>query len=106
MDKKIAHTKAGSKGNNNFKDNSLVNQRNKLLDYLKEHGSITSNEARTLLDIYYPPARIFELKSEGYLINTVWVTWSSDYGIKHRIAKYVLTQLEPLENVKKSEVLQ
>lgn len=106
MDKKIAHTKAGSNGNNNFKDNSLVNQRNKLLDYLKEHGSITSNEARILLDIYYPPARVFELKSEGYLINTVWVTWLSEYGIKHRIAKYVLTQAKPLESANESEVLQ
>jgi len=104
MDKKIAHTKAGSNRQINFKDNSASNQCNKLLDYLKKHDCITTSEARELLDIYYPPARIFELKAEGYLINTVWVTWTSEYQIKHRIAKYVLVQQQPLEGVKESEV--
>lgn len=79
-----------------FTDNSLHNQRLKLLDYLREHGSITTSQAREVLDIYYPPARAFELKREGYLITTVWVTWTSDYGIKHRIARYVLTQHQPV----------
>lgn len=57
---------------------------------------IATSQARELLDIYYPPDRAFELKREGYLINTVWVTWTSDYGIKHRIARYVLTQHQPV----------
>jgi hypothetical protein len=30
----------------NFNDNSAFNQRLKILDYLLEHGSITSSEAR------------------------------------------------------------
>jgi hypothetical protein len=85
-----------------FTDNSLHNQRLKLLDYLREHGSITTSQARELLDIYYPPARAFELKREGYLIATVWDSWTSVYGIKHRIARYVLTQKEPVD----SEVFQ
>lgn len=87
----------------NFNDNSTFNQRIKLLDYLLEHGSITTQQARELLDIYYPPARIKELRHAGYLIITIWDSWTSDYGIKHRIAKYVLTQKEPLENVIESE---
>jgi hypothetical protein len=79
-----------------FTDNSLHNQRLKLLDYLREHGSITTSQARELLDIYYPPARAFELKREGYLITTVWDSWTSAYGIKHRIARYVLAKGEPM----------
>ena len=86
-----------------FTNNSFFNQCLKLLDYLLEHGSITSQIAREKLDIYYPPARIFTLRQNGYLVNTVWDNWTSDYGIKHRIARYVLTQKEPLENVNESE---
>ena len=86
----------------NFNDNSAFNQCLKLLDYLLEHGSITSAEAREKLDVYYAPARIFELR-QSYLINTVWVNWTSEHGIKHRIARYVLTQKEPIEAVNESE---
>lgn len=80
----------------NFIDNSLQNQRLKLLDYLREHGSIMNNQAREILDIYYPSASAFELKREGYLITTVWDNWTTDYGIKQLIARYVLTQHQPV----------
>ena len=88
----------------NFNDNSAFNQRLKLLDYLLERGSITSAEAREKLDIYYPPARIFELRQAGYLIVTIWDNWTSEHGIKHRIARYVLTQKQPIEAVDESKV--
>lgn len=78
-----------------FTDNSAHNQRAKLLDYLIEHGSITTSEARELLDVMSPASRIMELKARGYLIITVWDDWTSDYNIKHRIARYVLTQKQP-----------
>ena len=87
----------------NFNDNSAHNQCLKLLDYLLEHGSITSQIAREKLDIYYPPARIFTLRQNGYLINTVWDNWTSVHDIKHQIACYVLTHKEPVEAVKESE---
>lgn len=74
------------------------------MDYLREHGSITTNQARELLDIYYPPARCFELRKAGYKILTVWDYWTSEHGIKHRIARYVLVQEKPLETFKYSEV--
>ena len=87
----------------NFNDNSAHNQRLKLLDWLLEKGSITSSEARERLDVYYPPARIFELRQAGYLIVTIWDNWTSEHGIKHRIARWVLTQKEPLGSVIESE---
>ena len=83
----------------NFNDNSSFNQRLKLLDYLLEHGSITTQKARELLDIYYPPARIKELRQAGYLINTVWDYWTSEHSIKHKIGRYVLVQKQPLETI-------
>lgn len=85
----------------NFNDNGKFNQQLKILDYLLEHGSITTQQARELLDIYSPPARIKELREAGYLIVTIWETWISDYGIKHRKARYVLTQKEPVEAITK-----
>jgi hypothetical protein len=86
----------------NFNDNSAHNQCLKLLDYLFERGSISSAEAREKLDVYYPPARIFTLR-QSYLINTVWDSWTSEHGIKHRIARYVLTRKEPVERDNESE---
>ncbi|MDI1307886.1 MAG: helix-turn-helix domain-containing protein [Methylotenera sp.] len=80
-----------------FTDNSALNQRLKLLDYLLEHGSISTSEAREKLDIYYPPARAFELKRDGYQILTIWNSWTSEHGIQHRIGRYVLTQKHPLD---------
>ena len=88
----------------NFNDNSAHNQCLKLLDYLLERGSISSAEAREKLDVYYAPARIFELR-QSYLINTVWDNWTSEHGIKHRIARYVLTQKQPVESVIESKVV-
>lgn len=85
-------------------DNSAQNQRLKLLDWLLEKTSITSKQAQTHLDIYYPPARIKELRQAGYQIITLWDNWTSEYGIKQRIARYVLTQKQPIELINESEV--
>lgn len=81
----------------NFTDNSLHNQRLKLINWLLERGSITTKQAQLHLDIYYPPARIKELRRAGYLINTLWDSWTSEHGIKHRIGRYVLTKKQPIE---------
>ena len=94
-----------TKRKSKFTDNSLHNQRLKLLDYLLERGSITTSEAREKLDIYYPPARKFELCQAGYLIETIWDNWTSEYGTKHRIGRYVLTQKQPLDSINNSEVV-
>jgi len=87
----------------NFNDNSAHNQRLKLLDWLLEKGRITTDQAREHLDIMSPAARIFELKDAGYLIVTFRGGWTSEFGIKHSVAKYVLTQKEPVERDNESE---
>lgn len=89
-----------------FTDNSAFNQRLKLLDWLFECGSITTSEAREHLDIMSPAPRIMELKQAGYLIVTVTDNWTSPHGINHKgIAKYVLTQKQPVERDNDSEVV-
>jgi hypothetical protein len=90
--------------NYNFNNNSAYNQRLKILDWLFEKNSITTAQAREYLDVMSPAPRIMELRKAGYLIVTVWDYWTSDYGIKHRIGRYVLLQKEPLENVYLAEV--
>lgn len=101
MDKKKAHTKAGSNNKLNFNDNSAHNQCLKLLDYLLEHNRITTKQAQEKLGIYYPPARVFTLRRMGYLIDLNWVIWVDEYGINHRIGMYILIQKEPIESDKK-----
>ena len=89
----------------NFTDNSKQNQRLKLLDWLLEKNSITTTQARINLDIMSPAARILELKRHGYLINTVPAERLSEHGIKHKgVARYVLTQKQPVETINASEV--
>jgi hypothetical protein len=88
----------------NFKDNSASNQCLKLLDWFLEKNSITTKQSQTDLDIMSPAARILELRRQGYKIITVWDSWTSDFGIRHRIARYVLTQKEPVESENESGV--
>ena len=88
-----------------FTDNSAQNQRLKLLDWLLEKNSITTTQARNNLYIMSPAARILELKKHGYLINTVPAEWISEHGINHKgVARYVLTQKQPIDATNASEV--
>jgi hypothetical protein len=92
MKKRVAPTTetthSNDKSDSNF--NSLPVQRQRLLDYLRAHGSITTIEARRSLDILHPQGRIKELRNQGYLIHMVWVHEPTDCGRLHRIGKYFL----------------
>ena len=87
-----------------FTNNSVFNQCLKLLDYLFEYGRITTKQAQEKLGIYYPPARIFTLRQNGYLIHLDWVIWVDEHGIKHRIGRYTLMQKTPVESDNDSQV--
>lgn len=89
----------------NFKDNSSTNQCLKILDWLFEKGNITTTQAREHLDVMSPAARILQLKKDGYQIVRLNDTWTSGHGINHKgVARYVLTQREPIELDNESEV--
>jgi hypothetical protein len=70
--------------------NSAHSQRQRLLQWLREYGSIDTITARRELDVMHPAARIQELKKRGYLIDTVWIDRPTDCGKLHRVALYVL----------------
>jgi hypothetical protein len=72
-----------------FTGNDCHTQRLRLVRGLSI-GPLNSDEARRFLDVYYPPARIFELRSEGLKITTHWQTVETEAGETHRVGLYVL----------------
>ncbi|MEQ1544696.1 helix-turn-helix domain-containing protein [Methyloglobulus sp.] len=63
-------------------------QQLRLLAYLLA-SPITTTEARQILDIMHPAARIQELRELGHNIITFWQTVDTGKA-KHRVARYVL----------------
>lgn len=88
--------------------NTGKHQRERLLIALQRY-SVTTYEAREYLDIYYPPARVIELRALGYNITTYRQTVFTDNGGKHNVGLYVLESmgnqhqpintLEPIEPI-------
>lgn len=60
-----------------------VTQRDKVLAYLRAHGTLTVRDAVTELNIMSVPKRIEELRKMGYSISMSWVTTEtgSRYGV-------------------------
>lgn len=69
-----------------------MTQRDRVLKWLREFGSITRAEAFTELGIVELPARITELKQEGYNIATLMETGKNRYGETVRWAKWFLME--------------
>ena len=66
------------------------NQRQKVLNYIKKWGSITSFEAYSELGVTQLGARIDKLKKEGYEFVTEWVTKKNRDGEPVSFKKYML----------------
>lgn len=58
-------------------------QRDKALEWLRTHGTLTVREAITELNIMSAPKRIEELRKEGYPIRLEWEQTASGsrYGV-------------------------
>jgi hypothetical protein len=65
-----------------------MSQRQRLLDYLDEHHSITPKQAWSELGIYRLSARIFDLRRQGYDIRTNRKEIYSPFGESTYIAEY------------------
>ena len=65
-------------------------QRQRMLAAISQLGSVTSFEASRLLDCYYPPARIFELRKDGHDIKTLMRAEQTESGRFHRVGVWVL----------------
>lgn len=66
-----------------------MNQCDKLLDYMKTHGSITGMESIGLGVLNYK-GRINDLRNLGVGIKTVMVETTNSDGEKKRFARYYL----------------
>lgn len=72
-----------------FKGTSASDQAARLLEALRRY-SVTSFEAMRYLDIYHVPARIQQLREQGYRIKTLWQVVETESGDKHRVGLYLL----------------
>ncbi len=75
-----------------FKGTDGATQRAVLLEALEVFPSVSTYEARRELDIYYPPARIKELRNEDYRIDTHRQLVTTEAGVDHSVGGYVLIQ--------------
>lgn len=62
--------------------------------YVRPHST---NELREL-GIYFPPARIKELRDKGFHIDTFYRKETDSSGLSHRVGVYVLHQNEVSQN--------
>ena len=68
-------------------ENTLT-QKEMILDYLREYGSITQAEAIEEIGCYRLGARIWDLKAEGHAIKSEMVTKKNRFGKTVSYAKY------------------
>lgn len=61
------------------KDGKKMTQTRRVLDYMERHGSITQQEAIEAFSCYRLAAKIFKLRKEGYVIETVRVPFRNEY---------------------------
>ena len=67
-----------------------LNQRDKILNYLKEFGSITAYESFIDLGITQLSTRLSELEDRGYKFKKEWVSKKNRYGNPVSFKKYML----------------
>ncbi|MDN3211362.1 helix-turn-helix domain-containing protein [Haemophilus sp. SZY H57] len=75
---------------------STGEQRRFTIERLRERPHST-NELRQM-GIYYPPARIKELRDKGFHIDTFYRKETDSSGLAHRVGVYVLHQNEVSQN--------
>lgn len=70
--------------------NSKTTQNERVLNHLKNQGSITAHDAVKDYGIYRLAARIWDLRDAGYDIDTTNISVKNRYGESVTVAKYVL----------------
>lgn len=65
-------------------------QKERILDYIKEYGSISSWEAYSELGITQLGARLDQLKREGYMFSTEFEKGKNRYGEDVKYKRYRL----------------
>lgn len=70
-----------------------INQRQRIINYIREFGSITSYEAYVDLGITQLATRIKELKEQGYEFKTEWESSKNRYNEKVEFKRYYLADM-------------
>ena len=74
----------------------MKTQKEKIIEHIKKHGSITSYEAYMDLGITQLGARLDQLKKDGYEFETEWITKKNKDGAIVSFKKYYLADKENL----------
>ena len=69
-----------------------ITQRDRVIQFMREHGSITAYEAFTEIGCTQLSARICELESEGYIFETECIKTKNRYGDNTHYYKYRLVR--------------
>lgn len=70
-----------------------INQRQRIINYIREFGSITSLDAYKDLGITQLATRIKELKEQGYEFTTKWENSKNRYGERVDYKRYYLADM-------------
>lgn len=83
-----------------------INQKNRIINYIREFGSISSWEAYSELGITQLGARIDQLKKEGYEFKTEWEHRKNRYGEEVSFKRYYLVDIvaESINHIPITEV--
>ena len=78
-----------------------ITQKDRILEYIRNFGSISSFEAYADLGITQLGARIDQLKKEGYQFRTEWETGQNRYGERTDYKRYYLADMvaENMEHI-------
>lgn len=78
-----------------------ISQKQRIVNYIREFGSISSWEAYSDLGITQLGARIDQLKKEGYEVRTKWESSTNRYGEKVDYKRYYLADItaENMEHI-------
>ena len=70
-----------------------ISQKQRIINYIREFGSITSYEAYADLGITQLGARIDQLKKDGYEFKTEWESSTNRFGERTDYKRYYLVDM-------------
>lgn len=70
-----------------------ITQRERIVEYIRKFGSITSSDAYNDLGITQLATRIKELKEQGYEFKTEWESKKNRYGEPVTFKRYYLVDM-------------
>ena len=78
-----------------------ITQKDRILEYIRNFGSISSFEAYSDLGITQLGARIDQLKKEGFKFRTEWESNTNRFGEKTEYKRYYLVDIiaENMEHI-------